>query len=161
MRNNVNNLVIENAKIIFRNFEGRETEFNRKGNRNFGVVIDNVDEAEKLKNIGWLVKPLKRRDEDEEQRYYIPVAVKYDNFPPKVYMVTRKKKTLLDKDSIKNLDDADITNIDLVIRPYCWEVGGKSGIKAYLKTMYAVIEEDDFADKYAGEEFPDDEIPLF
>ena len=161
MRNNVNNLVIENAKIIFRNFEGRETEFNRKGNRNFGVVIDNVDEAEKLKNIGWLVKPLKRRDEDEEQRYYIPVAVKYDNFPPKVYMVTRKKKTLLDEDSIKNLDDVDITNIDLVIRPYCWEVGGKSGIKAYLKTMYAVIEEDDFADKYAEEEFPDDEIPLF
>lgn len=140
------NLVIEGAKLIFKNFAGEESKFNRRGNRNFCVVLEQED-AMNLMDAGWNIKELNTR-EDEEPLYYLQTSVSFDNIPPKVVLISGRTKTMLDDTTIDTLDYAEIANVDLIIRPYHWEVNGKTGIKAYLKTMYVTVEVDEFAVKY-------------
>ena len=116
------------------------------------MIIDDTDEAEQLARDGWNVKILPARDEDEESKHYIQVSVSFRNIPPKIIMVTKRAQTQLDEESIETLDFADIINVDLILNPYEWEANGKSGIKAYLKTMYVTIQEDEFAEKYASKQ---------
>lgn len=157
----IDKIVIEGAHLIFKNFSGQKSQYNREGNRNFCVLIDDEDMVNKLVDDGWNIRILTPKDPDEKPKNYMTVAVSYSNIPPKIYLVTRHKKTLLNDDTIESLDYAEIKNVDLVIRPYCWEIqdkdGTKSGVKAYVETMYVTIEEDRFADKYADEESPEDE----
>ena len=55
MSERIPNLVIENCRITFKNFSGKETKFNPAGRRNFAVVLDE-DTAHKLSDDGWNVK---------------------------------------------------------------------------------------------------------
>lgn len=151
-----NNIMIEDARLIFKNFSGEESKFNRAGNKNFCVVLDH-DMADDLVAEGWNIKYLRPREDGEEPTPYLQVTVAYGNIPPKVIMIAGRNKTPLDSVSIGTLDYAEIANVDLVIRPYNWEVNGKQGIKAYLKTMYVEIEQDAFASKY---DFDDEEVPF-
>lgn len=157
MNKRIDNIVVENARLIFKNFAGEESKFNRAGNRNFCVILDG-DSAEDLRQMGWNVKALRPREDEDEPTYYLQVTVAFGNFPPKVVMISGKTKTVLDEESIDSLDYAEIANVDLIIRPYHWEVNGKEGIKAYLKTMYVTIEQDVFAGKY--ECLDDEDLPF-
>ena len=153
------NIKIENARILFRNFSGRESKYNRAGQRNFCVYIDDPDQAQRFIDDGWNIRVREPREEGDPPRHYLQVTVSYDNIPPTVYMLTKRKRVKLDAESIGTLDFAEILNIDLTIRPYNWIIqegtkNEKSGVKAYLRTMYVVIDEDEFAEKYASDEYP-------
>ena len=141
------NLTIENARILFRNFSGEASKYNRRGDRNFCVILD-PETASMLKNDGWTIRYLKPRDPDDIPQPYMQVKVSFENIPPQVILVTRKNKKALDESNIEMLDWAELDRVDLIIRPYNWSVEGKSGVKGYLKTGYFTIVEDEFASRY-------------
>jgi len=142
-----NNISMEDARICFRNFSGAEGKFNPAGRRNFCVLFD-PEMAQILERDGWNMKYLKPREEGDEAQAYLQVSVAYGNFDPKLVLITSHGKTILDEDSVSLLDWAEIKTIDLIIRPYNWDVNGKSGVKAYAKSMYITIKEDEFEQKY-------------
>lgn len=143
-------LEIENAQIIWKNFAGEPDKFHTKGGyRNFNVILDDPEEAQRLADDGWNVKiRTYNGEEGKEPLNTLEVCVSFENYPPKVVMVTSRNKVELDDESIRCLDTADILSADLIISPYHYDVNGKQGIKAYLKTAYITIEEDRFAEKY-------------
>ena len=142
-----NTVLMEGVRIIFRNFAGKEGQYNREGDRNFAVVLDDKT-AEAMQADGWNVKTLAAREEDDSETPYLPVAVNFKGRPPRITMVTSRGRTTLDEGQVEMLDWADIVNVDLIVRPYAWEVSGKTGVKAYLQTMYVTIEEDALERKY-------------
>lgn len=149
MADNRNNVTIENARLIFLNFAGKEDKYNREGDRNFSVILPPAVAAQ-MANDGWNVKALPGREEGEEDTPYIQVAVSYKNRPPKVILITSSSRTPLTEDTVETLDYTEMENVDLILTPYVWEVNDKTGIKAYLKTMYVTVEEDDLDRKYAA-----------
>lgn len=152
-----NQIVFENAHIFWRNFAGKEGKFNPAGRRNFCLEVPD-EVAEQMREDGWNIKTIPPRDEDGAPLNYIQVAVTFGQYPPKVWLISGKSKTLLDEEAIASLDYAEIQNVDLAIRPYTWEVRGDKGIKAYLKKLYVTVVQDDLDMKYR-DMAEDDDVP--
>lgn len=150
---------IENAYIFYKNFRGQVSTYNAEGKRNFGCALTD-EAAEYLKRQGWNVKELRARDEGEPPKFWLPVEVSYKNRPPRVVVITRRfnheindfepVRTTLPEDLVEMLDYADIDNVDLTLNPYPYNVNGRSGIKAYLRSIYVTIRMDAFEEKYAA-----------
>ena len=144
-------LQIDDARIIYRNFSGLGSKFNREGDRNFAVIISNQEIADALIAEGWNVKIKPPREEGDEPFMYLPVKVKFNDRGPIVYLKTGKVMNKLDEESIDCLDHVDILSVDMDIRPYDWEVNGKVGRSAYLQSICVTQEVDRFADRFNEE----------
>lgn len=147
-------LQIDDARIVYRNFSGAASKYNREGDRNFAVVITDEDIKDRLIEEGWNVKIKAPREEGETPFMFLPVKIKFNDRGPIVYLVSGRKKTQLDEETVDLLDNIDIAGVDLDVRPYDWEVNGKSGRSAYLHSICVTQEVDRFADRYAEEESP-------
>ena len=137
-----------NAPIIFKNFSGAETDYNRAGDRNCSIGLPE-ELAIGLMAQGWNIKTL-QRNPDEPPVYFTEVMLNYGGFkPPVVYRIIKNgDKRLLDQDTIVMLDSEDIISANIAINPYNWVVGNKSGIKGYVARMDVYIQEDLLAEDF-------------
>jgi hypothetical protein len=141
-------VLIEGARIIFRNFKV--------------ILPDEVAAA--MEADGWNVKYLKPNEEEQDQGIergpaWLPVEAAFDKGrPPKIVLITSRGKTNVTEDTVEQLDWVDVAvddetgapKCDMIVRPYSWtNAMGASGIKAYLKSMFVTIEEDELERKYA------------
>ena len=150
---------IDEARIIYRNFAGAPSKFNREGDRNFAVVIEDQDIAEALTEKGWNVKIKPPREEGDEPFMFLPVKVKFNERGPRVYLQNSlggRNRVTLDEDTVGILDNVDITNVDLDIRPYDCDVQFNTYITAYLQSICVTQEVDRFLDRYAEQESPEE-----
>jgi hypothetical protein len=147
-------LQIEDARIIYRNFAGVGSKYNREGDRNFAVIIPNQEICDQLIEQGWNVKIKPPREEDDAPFMFLPVKVKFNNRGPAAYLVSGKNVQRLTEDTIDILDEVDIASVDMDLRAYDWEVNGKVGRSAYLQAINVIQNIDRFGAKYAADELP-------
>jgi len=153
-------ITIEDARVLFKNFEGRETKYNQAGSRNFCVVLDEKTAQDMIAD-GWTgVRTLKAKNEDEPDSWIVQVRVSYKNKPARIVMISSKGRTELDEDTVDLLDDLDFKTADMIISPFNWTMPARgnipatNGVSAYLRKMFVTIEEDYLDLKYAEEEEP-------
>jgi hypothetical protein len=146
-------LQIDDARIIYRNFSGAPSKFNREGDRNFAVVIPDQETADILIDDGWNVKIKPPREDGDMPFMYLPVKIKYndDGRGPTAYLKSGRAMNRLTEETICTLDDVDILSVDMDLRPYDWDINGKVGRTAYLQSIHVTQEVDRFAERYAAE----------
>lgn len=157
-------LMIDDARITYKNFSGEEKTFNKKGDRNFSLIIPNEDIKDLLLNevneygVSWNVKIKAPRPGYDEPFMHLPVKVKFNGRGPNVYLITGNNRRKLSEEEIGMLDHIDIDRVDMDIAPSDGE--GPTGDPfraAYLRTMEVVQRLDRFTARYMEE---NEEMPF-
>jgi hypothetical protein len=174
-KHNVFPVDFENATIAFRNFAGVGSRYNKEGDHNFVLIIDDEATALDMFKDGWNVKAYVNDDSlvsdllndgwdsvnvkpnlRNEIEFRLTVAVNFNtppNMPPvMIFTYVNGVETRIFEDTVGELDSAVLQNIDLTIRPRWWQ-DDKTGdwrIKAYLKEARITLEASRWADKYAA-----------
>lgn len=145
------NLMVEGAEqkdILggqFRNFRGEKRKFNDAGRRNFNLVIPD-EYLQLVTEMGCNVKELAPRDDDGEQPiHFVKVNVAYGQYPPQLFLVSRRNKKELLEDELGLLDGAYFGNVDMVIRTYHRD---EASCSLYLNRGYFTIQQDPITAKY-------------
>lgn len=151
-------LTIRGAELLpgrFRNFSGRTTDF-ASNKREFSVKLE-PDLAMAMLQDGWPVKQLKEREPGTPGDYFITAQVKYRSRkgeplkPPRVVLITSLGRLELTEQEVEVIDFADIKHVDLILRPYHYDMtksGGSEGINAYLKSIFVTLNEDELDQEY-------------
>ena len=147
---------IDDARLIFKNFSGKQSEYNREGDRNFAVIIPD-DMADRLREDGWNVKIKQPNNPDIEPYQYLPVKIKFSEYGPLIKVISGRNVVTFDEELVGQLDRMDILKVDLDLRPYDWESPRfGSGRTAYLQKMYVTQNTNTLDARYADLEYPEE-----
>lgn len=142
-------VTFRDIRIMWRNFQGEERQFNAKGKRNFAIPLEQ-DMAIELWEKGWNVK--EKIQEDGTHLFHLGVSVKMDGQrPPKIFLITmsQMKRVQLNEDTVIAADWAEFDRVDVTLRPFNWDISGKQGVSAYLKLFMGTVHEDELEKEYA------------
>lgn len=146
----------------FRNFEGRPSKIRPNGGiREFCMIIDNPEYAQKLAEFGFNVKTLTNRDgiQDEELHYLAVRVAYYDRYgepvryPPKFKIFTANNECYYEEQNIKELDSAELADVKLKFTAHYNKVGDKEYQTPYLNSFQATMVDDFMFDE-------DDDMPF-
>ena len=150
----------DGAHIIWRNFAGAASKYNREGDRKFTLIIEDPEEAQQMVDDGWNVKIKAPEEEGDAPFCYLEVKVKFNQerprLNPNIYLKSGRKMNKLDEETVGMLDSVDIINVDLDVKGSPYDVNGKVGLSAYLQGICIEHEVDRFQRRFAEEEFPDE-----
>lgn len=147
---------ITNAKLLrrpWRNFEGRASKVHPNGGvREFSVFIEDPEIAQQLAEFGFNVKTLTPRDGTEsEDEHYITIKVSYYKRngepvtnPPRFTIRTANNECYYEEQNIKELDSAELEDVNIKFSPYYNEIGGKKWVTPYLNVFEATMIDDSF-----------------
>lgn len=148
-----NEVTLEDVRIGWTNFSGAKGPFNKEGDLFFELFL-REEVATKLADEGYNVK-FPDEEEAEEDEYqkdpHLRIKLKMDGArPPKVVITNGANgSTQLNADTIQILDQADIAGVDIIFRPYEYDVQGSRGKSAWLKALYVTLDRNAFDDKYS------------
>lgn len=153
-------LQINNARITFRNFRGEGGMYNKEGDRNFALLIPDMELAEQLQEdknrygAGWNVKIKAPREDGDSPFIYLPIRVKFNDRGPKIYLESAGRKRELTEETVEMLDYIDILSVDMDIRPYDDEMNGRPFRSAYLQALWVVQDTNRFDERFEEDEKP-------
>lgn len=170
-----NLLEIRNARIMFRNFSGLEKKamvngtmrtVNEEGDRNFNIVL-NAEEStvkwngEPVTSTEELIDILQRnyfqisvrpaKEEGDLPQYRMKVSLNYEgSIRPRLYMISAGNPTLLDEETVTDLDISDICKADVVINSGKMFINnkGEEAVKAWCNEGYFTVLRSDLASEY-------------
>lgn len=133
----------------WRNFRGLDTKYSR-GKIFFNVAIEDPQLLKTLLDRGFNVKDYVNKERpDEEPTHILKITIKFNDFGPKIQQYVEGSGTPvdLDQDDIGMLDDADIMDCVIKIRPYDWTMAnGTQGVSAYLTELAVQIPQNRFTE---------------
>lgn len=149
----IEDIELEDIQVLWgwSDFAGRGDQFTEAGKPNFTIVLPEQT-AHELAEIGWNVKEREGFEEGDPPRYTLEAKISYKYDPPRIFLIKGDRKFRADERDLADIRRDTCDRIDVVLTPSPWVQGGRSGITAYVKEMYAQVRQSRFAEQYAGYE---------
>ncbi len=146
--------VLEDYKVIWRNFAGRPNKFGA-AKKEFAVILDQ-ETAEALQERGVDVKYYAGKD-DYDGYHYIKINVGFKKTPPAIKLITGRKIEDLNEETCGCLDFADLESTSLSFTMSTFDNGVVVRHPLYLVSFVARMRVDPLAHLYADAGMLDDD----